>query len=429
MRRKSRHLVVIGDARQMRRVPDQSVHLVVTSPPYWQLKDYGDPRQIGFVDTYEEYIQGLDQVWGECVRVLCPGCRMAINIGDQFARASVYGRYRVIPIREAIGRRAAELGLDPMGAIIWQKVTTCNTTGGGVVMGSYPYPRNGIIKLDYEFILIYKKPGKPPQVSPEAKDAARLTGEEWNRYFYGHWTFAGARQEDHIAAFPEELPRRLIRMFTFPGETVLDPFLGSGTTTKVARELERRSIGYEINREFLHTIKKKLGLGPQRDLFISQEDVEIVLEEEEIPRKEGAPEGPDRSADPWGYGSVVRRGDRRGREDYRRVKEVRDVRTVVLDSGETVSLLGLLPNQRSSGEGARLLERLVEGHPVYLRRDPGAEPAQAYLYLKNRTFVNARLIREGVAAVDTTLEYRHRRRFERLAEEGGANRSPGKNPS
>jgi len=417
------HLVVIGDARKMSRVPDHSVHLVVTSPPYWQLKDYGDPRQIGFVDTYEEYIRGLDRVWGECARALLPGCRMAINIGDQFARASVYGRYRVIPIRDAIGRRMADLGLDAMGAIIWQKVTTCNTSGGGVVMGSYPFPRNGIIKIDYEFILIYKKPGKPPPVPPGVKESARLTDEEWNRYFYGHWTFSGARQEDHIAVFPDELPRRLIRMFTFPGETVLDPFLGSGTTMKVARELGRRSVGYEINRDFLTAIRKKLGLGPQLDLFQPRREIEIVMEEDAVsgavqPR-EGGEANPGRAADPGGYGSVVRKGDRRGREEYRRVKEVRDVRTVVLDSGEKVSLLGLLPNSRSREEGAKLLEGLVSGQRVYLRRDPMAGPGQVYLYLKNRTFVNARLIREGVAAPDTSRAYRHRRRFERLVEEQG----------
>ena len=118
--------------------------------------------------------------------------------------------------------------MDHMGTIIWQKVTTTNTTGGATIMGSFPYPRNGILKIDYEFILLFKKLGKPPEVSKETKERSRLTTAEWNTYFAGHWNFSGEKQGRHLAMFPEELPRRLIRMFSFPGETVLDPFLGHG---------------------------------------------------------------------------------------------------------------------------------------------------------------------------------------------------------
>jgi len=146
-----------------------------------------------------------------------------------------------------------------MGAIIWQKVTTCNTTGGATVMGSYPYPRNGIVKLDYEFILIFKKHGKPPRVSSEIKEKSKLTNEEWNSYFNGHWNFSGEKQDKHLAMFPVELPKRLIRMFSFVGETVLDPFLGSGTTTLAAINEGRNSTGIEINRDFEKTIRAKFG--------------------------------------------------------------------------------------------------------------------------------------------------------------------------
>ena len=140
----------------MSELPDSSVHLVVTSPPYWQLKDYGHDGQIGFDDSYEAYINNLNLVWNECHRVLHPGCRLCVNIGDQFARAVYYGRYKVIPIRTEITKFCETLGFDYMGAIIWQKATTCNTTGGATVMGSFPYPRNGIVKIDYEFILLFK---------------------------------------------------------------------------------------------------------------------------------------------------------------------------------------------------------------------------------------------------------------------------------
>ena len=255
------HRIFLGDARSMREIADGSVHLVVTSPPYWQLKDYGSEAQIGFHDSYEDYINHLNLVWSECHRVLHPGCRLCINIGDQFARSVYYGRYKVIPIRTEIIKFCETVGFDYMGAIIWQKVTTCNTTGGAVIMGSFPYPRNGIVKLDYEFILIFKKLGEPPKASAEAKEASRMTTEEWNQYFYGHWNFPGEKQSKHLAMFPVELPRRLIRMFSFAGETVLDPFLGSGTTVLAARELGRSSIGYEVNPDFLPVIRQRLGLG------------------------------------------------------------------------------------------------------------------------------------------------------------------------
>ena len=238
---------------------DHSVHLVITSPPYWQLKDYGSDNQIGYHESYESYINNLNLVWNECKRVLHPGCRMCVNIGDQFARSVYYGRYKVIPIREEIIKFSETIGFDYMGAVIWQKVTTSNTTGGGVQMGSYPYPRNGILKIDYEFILIFKKPGEAPKPTKEIKELSKMTAEEWNTFFAGHWNFAGARQDNHIAMFPEELPRRLIKMFSFVGDTVLDPFAGSGTTILAAKNIERNSIGYEINPEFIPVIKDKLG--------------------------------------------------------------------------------------------------------------------------------------------------------------------------
>ena len=211
------HKIVIGDSRQMKEIPDESAHLVITSPPYWQLKDYGDGQQIGYNDTYEEYVNNLNLVWNECQRILHRGCRLCVNIGDQFARAVYYGRYKVIPIRTEVIRFCESVGLDYMGAIIWQKVTTTHTTGGATVMGSYPFPRNGILKLDYEFILIFKKYGAAPKVSKEIKERSKLTREEWNQYFTGHWNFPGEKQDKRAAMFPLELPTRLIRMFSFVG--------------------------------------------------------------------------------------------------------------------------------------------------------------------------------------------------------------------
>ncbi len=261
-------------------VADRSIHLVVTSPPYWQLKDYGPTDQIGYHDTYEAYINHLNLVWQECYRVLRPGCRLCVNIGDQFARAAYYGRYKIIPIRTEIIKFCETIGLDYMGAIIWQKVTTCNTSGGATIMGSFPFPRNGMLKLDYEFILIFKKPGQTPPPSVEAKEQSRLSIEEWNAYFRGHWVFPGEKQTKHLAMFPAELPRRLIRMFTFVGETVLDPFLGSGTTSLAAKNLGRNSVGYELNEDFLPVIRDKLG-GRQAALF-PEAQVEVVRQKRRL---------------------------------------------------------------------------------------------------------------------------------------------------
>lgn len=272
------HLLINGDSRKMSLISNESVQLIVTSPPYWQLKDYGSDKQIGFNDSYEEYINNLNLVWNECFRVLEPGCRLCISIGDQFARSVYYGRYKVIPIHSEIIRSCEEVGFDYMGSIVWQKPTSMHTTGGEKVMGSFPYPRGGIVKIDFEHILLFKKIGTAIPVSKEKREASKITIEEWNKYFSSHWTFGGARQDKHIAVFPEELPKRLIRMFSFTGDTVLDPFMGSGTTALAARNLDRNSIGYEINKNFLQFYKEKVVLsnGNANAAFDTKEDHSVI---------------------------------------------------------------------------------------------------------------------------------------------------------
>jgi len=237
------HKIIIGDSRKMTEINDKSVSLIITSPPYWQLKDYGCETQIGYNDTYENYINNLNLVWNESYRVLGNGCRLCVNIGDQFASSVLYGRYKIIPIHTEIIKFCENVGFDYMGAIIWNKVTTTNTSGGATIMASYPCPRNGILTLDYEYILILKKDGKPEKVSKEIKEQSKMTKEEWKQYFKGHWKFVGEKKNKHVAMFPEELPKRLIKMFSFIGDTVLDPFCGSGTTSLSCKNLRRNSIG------------------------------------------------------------------------------------------------------------------------------------------------------------------------------------------
>jgi len=315
-----------------------------------------------------------------------------------------------------------------MGAIIWQKVTTCNTTGGATVMGSFPYPRNGIVKLDYEFILIFKKLGKPPRVPKEIKEKSKLTQDEWNEYFYGHWNFSGEKQEKHIAPFPEELPKRLIKMFSFVGDTVLDPFLGSGTTTASALKLSRNSIGYEINEEYLSVIKKRLmeNIG----LFEQKEQIEIIKQQrEEIDFNKEIQKLPyvfedkvsfERKIDPklLRFGSRID-GKEKDKDRYYIVKKIISPSELLLNTGAKIQLIGVKPNGKRNTESIQFLENLTKGQKVFLRFDEVKHGEDnnllCYLYLKNKTFVNAHLLKSGLVDVDTGSEYKMKSKFIRLS--------------
>ncbi len=425
------HKIIIGDSRGMKEVADESVHLIITSPPYWQLKDYGNGKQIGFNDTYEEYINNLNLVWNDAHRVLHKGCRLCINIGDQFARSVYYGRYKVIPIRTEIIKFCESAGFDYMGAIIWQKVTTCHTTGGATVMGSFPYPRSGILKLDYEFILIFKKYGTQPKVSHEVKEQSKLTQEEWNQYFTGHWNFPGEKQHKHLAMFPEELPRRLIKMFSFVSDTVLDPFLGSGTTSLAARKLGRNSIGYEINKDFLPIIKEKLRLR-QKTIFedvvfeiIEQDktDTDFTDKIKKLPYIFKDPIKFDKKVDPrkLRFGSKIDNSHSE-REDYYSVKEIVSPEVLVLDNGLRIRLIGVKEKPKKNTEAIKFLKEKTCGQKVFLNFDTIKYEKEnekydkenelfCYLYLRNKTFINAHLIRNGLVDVDTTFDYKHKSKF------------------
>jgi DNA modification methylase len=419
---KNIHKIIHGDSRQMTLLADNSVHLVITSPPYWQLKDYGTEDQIGFHESYESYINNLNLVWKECHRVLHPGCRLCINIGDQFARAVYYGRYKVIPIRTEIIKFCETIGFDYMGAVIWQKVTTCNTTGGATIMGSFPYPRNGILKLDYEFILLFKKQGIPPAPTKEQKELSIITKDDWNTYFSGHWYFAGAKQDGHIAMFPEELPARLIKMFSFSGETVLDPFLGSGTTALAARNLGRSSVGYEINSDFIPTIKDKLNVGQSdraaAEYVLLNDSVKTDLnkEIEKLTYIFKDPHKLDKKIDlkKLQFGSKI---DKAGgdREVYYSVKEVISPTLVKLNNDLVVRLIGVKEKEAANGQAIRFLIEKTKGQKVFMKFDnqkyDEGNNLLCYLYLKNKTFINAHIIKEGLADVDSLTDFKYKNKF------------------
>jgi modification methylase len=415
----TKHIIINGDSRRMNDIKDKSVHLIITSPPYWQLKDYGADNQIGFNDSYEEYINHLNLVWKECFRVLHDGCRLCINIGDQFARSVYYGRYKVIPIHSEIIRFCETIGFDFMGQIIWQKTTTMNTTGGGAVMGSFPYPRNGIVKLDFEYILLFKKQGDAPKPTSEQKADAAMTNEEWNSYFSGHWYFNGAKQDKHLAMFPEELPHRLIKMFSFPNEYILDPFMGSGTTAIAAKNLQRNSIGYEINPDFISIIKEKIG---QSSIYTTSEiqiikqntDIRFESEIDSLPYRFIDTHKIDKKIDikKLQFGSKIDSHSAAKREKLFTVKEVISPELIRLNNGLIIRLRGIKQDPQINGRASQYLKEKLLGKRVFLKYDEQKYDNQnnlmAYLYLENKTFINAHLLKEKLATADTSINYKYK---------------------
>lgn len=424
------HKIINGDSRIMSELDNESIHLIITSPPYWQLKDYGTDNQIGFHDDYENYVNHLNLVWSECNRVLHKGCRLCINIGDQFARSVYYGRYKIIPIRTEIIKFCESIGLDYMGAIIWQKATTMNTSGGATIMGSFPYPRNGILKLDYEFILIFKKQGKAPNPSLENKERSKLTKEEWNTYFSGHWNFAGTKQDTgHLAMFPEELPKRLIKMFSFVGDTVLDPFLGSGTTSLAARLLDRNSVGYEINPEFIPIIKEKIGVHSNLIFdtvefeFITQKPITIDFQDKikHLPYIFVDSHKLDKKIDikKIQFGSKIDKESRKIQELYT-IKQIISPELVELSTGIKVRLIGIKEDISQKEKAIEFLKNKTKGQKVFLKFDDTLTHDEhdnlfAYLYLQNKTFINAHLIKNGLVFIDNSYEYKYKKKFNELA--------------
>jgi DNA modification methylase len=398
--------IIIGDSRVMKEVDNESVDLIITSPPYWHIKDYGIPNQIGYGQTLHEYLKDLYYVWKECHRVLRNGSRLCINIGDQFARSVIYGKYKVIPLHAEIITQCENLGFDYMGAIIWQKKTTMNTTGGANIMGSFPYPPNGIIEIDYEFILIFKKPGNPKKVSKEIKELSALTKEEWKEYFSGHWNFGGAKQIGHEAMFPEELPRRLIKMFSFVGDTILDPFLGSGTTLKVALEIGRNAIGYEINKDFLEIIEKKLGISD--NTLIKPFNIEIIERKENIIPTENNYLPSIQDAKP----QIDPKKFKFEGERLYKVVEIINEETIRLDTGLIVNFLGIKIIKKE--ETIKYLEKYLLGKNVILKLDSNfieESHVKAYVYLQNKIFINAYLIKSGLGIPDLAIQHKYKEKF------------------
>jgi len=279
------HKIIIGDSRHMDEVKDGEVHLIVTSPPYPMIEIWDDLFKSLGCKTYDEMHDYLAEVWRECYRVLVDGGIACINIGD--ATRKVNGTFRLFPNHARVIEICEKIGFVSLPCILWKKPTTKPNS----FLGSGFLPPNAYVTLDCEYILIFRK-GNPRKFEP--KDPYRYlsyyTKEERDVWFSQIWDIKGVRQESseierRIAAYPEEIVYRLIRMFSIIGDTVLDPFLGTGTTTKVAMQLYRNSIGYEIDENLLELIKRKVGFY-QRKLFEPKNfKVEITLRNDRIKRQ------------------------------------------------------------------------------------------------------------------------------------------------
>lgn len=256
------HRLWLGDARKMRGLRRESVHLVVTSPPYWNLKEYRESRaQLGQIKDYDRFLSELDRVWKQCFDALVPGGRLICVVGDVcLSRRRNGGRHTVAPLHASIQEHCRNLGFDNLSPIIWHKISNASYEArNGTQFLGRPYEPNAIVKNDIEFILMERKPGGYRACSETTRALSLISADNHRRWFQQIWSgLNGASTKVHPAPFPLELAERLIRMFSFVGDTVLDPFLGTGTTPIAAAKWGRNSVGFEIDPHYLSEARKRI---------------------------------------------------------------------------------------------------------------------------------------------------------------------------
>jgi DNA modification methylase len=256
----TQHDLRLGDARELDLEPE-SVHLVLTSPPYWTLKEYRDSAgQLGHVDDYEAFLAELDEVWRRCFQALVPGGRLIVVVGDVcLSRRKNNGRHTVVPLHASIQEHCRALGYDNLAPIIWHKIANAayEVENGSGFLGK-PYEPNAVIKNDIEFILMQRKPGGYRQPSVTTRVLSVISEAQHREWFQQIWTgLTGASTRNHPAPYPLELAERLIRMFSFVGDTVLDPFMGTGSTNIAASRCARHSIGSEVDPHYFRYARKR----------------------------------------------------------------------------------------------------------------------------------------------------------------------------
>jgi DNA modification methylase len=260
---KTAHRLYCRDARDLAFLKDESVHLVVTSPPYWTLKEYPPNRQqLGAIEDYENFLSELDKVWSECARVLVPGGRICCVVGDVCISRKSVGRHHVVPLHADITVRVRKLGLDSLTPILWFKIANgaLEAEGNGAGFYGKPYQPGAIVKNDFEYILFFRKGGAYRSPSTIQKALSMLSKDEMKNWLRTAWTDikGESTRKGHPAPFPVGLAERLVRLFSFAGDTVLDPFVGTGTTTVAAMNAGRSSIAIEIDPTFIGLTKERL---------------------------------------------------------------------------------------------------------------------------------------------------------------------------
>lgn len=255
------HTLYHADARNLSFVPDQSVHLILTSPPYFNLKEYRRGRnQLGIINDYQQFIDELEKVWQECYRVLVPGGRIVCVVGDVCLSRREYGRHAVMPLHSDIAVSCRKIGFDNLNPILWHKISNASYEANinSSILGK-PYEPNAIIKNDMEYILMERKPGGYRKPSEKQREESRIDKEDFQKWFSQIWEMPGASTRNgHPAPFPLELATRLVKMFSFVGDTVLDPFSGSGTTMLAAMNTNRNSIGIETEEYYCRATIERL---------------------------------------------------------------------------------------------------------------------------------------------------------------------------
>lgn len=270
------HRLFPRDARYMDEIPDESVHLILTSPPYWTLKTYPDREgQLGRISSYESFLDEMDRVWGQCHRVLVKGGRLIIVVGDVCLSRRKHGRHLVMPLHASFQEGCRKIGFDNLAPIIWYKITNValEVESGSRFLGK-PYEPNAIIKNDIEYILMQRKPGAYRSPSLAMRVLSVISEADHRKWFRQIWELPGASTKHHPAPFPLELAERLIRMFSFVGDTVVDPFMGTGTTNVAASLWGRNSIGFEIDSGYFDYAETRLQQQHRR-LFASV-DIEVM---------------------------------------------------------------------------------------------------------------------------------------------------------
>lgn len=274
--RKTVHSILVGDSQDLSVIPNESIHLVLTSPPYWNLKEYHPhDEQLGHVDDYQEFLDKLDGVWKGCFDKLAVGGRMIVVVGDVMQSRRVHGRHKVVPLHADIQVRCERIGFDNLAPIFWHKISNASfeVKGNSKFLGK-PYEPNAVIKHDVEYILMLRKSGGYRTPSPEQRRLSVISAKEFDEWYQQIWTLTGASTRNgHPAPYPENLANRLIRMFSFVGDTVLDPFLGSGTTMLAAARIGRNSIGVEIDEKYATQAKarmeKAFGMFDQETIYLN----------------------------------------------------------------------------------------------------------------------------------------------------------------